>query len=165
MTEMSFFQWMTLGLGLAGFLITWTGTIVALTRAVTTIKSDTSEKISTETAAITEKMAANKTDLLEKVGTETAAISDKITRLTEHFETDQRSQDNRFGEVALAIRQYVANVEKEMHAIEIWGRDNFVLKSDFTDTARRLEAAIDRMSIDIKTDLRALSSKIDKKEE
>lgn len=161
MQEMSFFQWMTLGLGAAGFLITWTGTVIGLTKSVNAIRTDTSEKIATETAAITDKMARNKADLLEKVGSETSAIVDKITKLTEHFEADQRVQDSRFAEVGMSIRQYVANVEKEMHQIEIWGRDNFVLKSDFIDTAKRLEAAIDRMSSDIKTDLRAMSAKMD----
>lgn len=158
---MSFFQWMTLGLGAVGFLITWTGTVIGLTKSVNAIRSDTSEKIATETAAITEKVAKARTDMMEKIVSEMAAIIDKITKLTEHFEADQRVQDNRFGEVALSIRQKVADVEKEMHQIEIWGRDNFVLKADFLDTAKRLEDAINRMSSDIKTDLRAMSAKMD----
>jgi hypothetical protein len=132
---------MTLVLGASGFLVTWTGTVIGLTKSVAAIKSDTSERLADETSL----------------------ISDKITKLTEHFEADQRTQDSRFGEVALSIRQYVANVEKEMHQIEIWGRDNFVLKSDFIDTAKRLEAAIDRMSSDIKTDLRRLANKLDER--
>jgi len=69
----------------SAFLLTWTGMVVAVTRAVTSIKLDTAEKMTQETTKITER----------------------IDVLSRQFEEDQRTQDNRFGEVALSIRQYV----------------------------------------------------------
>lgn len=131
----------TIGLGVLGFLLTWTGMVVAVTKAVTSIKTDTAEKIAQETTKIT----------------------DRLNRLSEQFEEDQRTQDNRYGEVAMSIRQYVSNVEKEMHQIEIWGRDNFVLKSDFVKAVDRLEKAMTNMAADIKTDLRTIFDRMEEK--
>lgn len=132
LADMSAFQWLTLGLGTVGFLLTWTGMVVSITRAVTSIKADTSERITEETKKVTER----------------------VTCAIEKFDEDQRTQDSRFGEVALGIRQKVADVEKEMHAIEIWGRDNYVLKNDFKADINRLETMFLRCADDIKRDVR-----------
>jgi predicted NBD/HSP70 family sugar kinase len=139
MQDVTAYQWIVLLLGAAGFIITWTRTTVTVTRAVDKIQMDTAEKISEETNKVTERLG----------------------KMMEQFEQDQRTQDNRFGEVGLSIRQYIVNVEKEMHQIEIWGRDNFVLKSDFMKATERLEHAIKDMAADIRTDMRTLASKID----
>jgi len=135
------FQWAALILGVLGFGVTWTMGVVGLTRAVENIKQDTTEKVA----------AASK------------AFTAQIEALRGEFVSEQKAQDHNFGEVGSAMRQYIANVEKEMHEIEIWGRDNFVLKDDFVKATDRLEAAIINMAADIKTDLRGLTSKIDAK--
>ncbi len=132
-------QWVIVGLGVLGFFLTWTGMVISVTRAVSAIKSDTSEKIAIETTKIT----------------------DRLNEIHAQFEEDQRTQDNRFGEVALSIRQYVANVEKEMHQIEIWGRDNFVLKSDYVEAMRRLERIMEKMASDVAGNFKSLGDKID----
>jgi hypothetical protein len=124
MQDVTAYQWIVLLLGAAGFIITWTRTTVTVTRAVDKIQMDTAEKISEETNKVTERLG----------------------KMMEQFEQDQRTQDNRFGEV---------------HQIEIWGRDNFVLKSDFMKATERLEHAIKDMAADIRTDMRTLASKID----
>lgn len=131
-------QWIVVGLGVLGFFLTWTGMVVAVTRAVSSIKEDTGNRITTETAKITEQ----------------------LKEISDRFEADQRTQDNRYGEVATAIRQYVANVEKEMHQIEIWGRDNFVLKSDFKDALGRVESAIANMGAIIREELKIIRADI-----
>src|SRR6266403_3539951 len=131
MQEVSIFQWIALVLGAAGFVITWTRTAVSITRAVDKIESDTTSKITSE-----------------------------LAKIMEQFNEDQKTQDNRVAEVGLSVRQYIANVEKEMHQIEIWSRDHFVLKADFMKTAERLENAITNMTSDIKSDLRLLTTKI-----
>ena len=135
----TFFQWVTLGLGVAGFLLTWTAMIISMTRAVGAIKDSTDEKITEETSKITER----------------------ISKLATQFDEDQRTQDHNFGETALSIRQYVANVEKEMHQIEIWGRDNFVLKSDFLALMKRVEDSLSRLSSEIKTDFTRVHERLD----
>lgn len=135
------FQWVTLVLGVLGFMLTWTLVIVGATRAVESIKADTTEKVATASKVLTAQIEA----------------------LRSEFMAEQKSQDHNFGEVGLAMRQYIAQVEKEMHEIEIWGRDNFVLKGDFVKATDRLEKAITDLAADIKTDFRALNDKIDAK--
>jgi len=135
------FQWATLILGILGFLLTWTLVIVGATRAVENIKQDTTEKVAAASKALTAKLDALRTD----------------------FSVEQRAQDHNFGEVGAAMREYISKVEREMHEIEIWGRDNFVLKDDFVKATDRLEDAIKGMAADIKTDFRNLSNKIDAK--
>ena len=137
----TFFQWVGLLLGILGFGATWTMGVIGLTRAVENIKQDTTEKITAAGRVLTAQIEALRTE----------------------FFTEQKSQDHNFGEVGSAMRQYITNVEKEMHDIEIWGRDNFVLKDDFVKATDRLEKAITGMAADIKSDFRDLNKKIDEK--
>ena len=104
-----------------------------------------------------------KSDLAKQIAAEREETMAGFADLKAEFLKDQKAQDHNFGEVGAAMRQYIANVEKEMHEIEIWGRDNFVLKDDFVKATDRLEAAIVTMAHDIKTDLRGLTAKIDGK--
>jgi hypothetical protein len=60
------------------------------------------------------------------------------------FEADQKQQDHNFGEVGIAMRQYIADVEKKVREVEIYGRDNYVKIPEF-------EKAMDRLSIDLKS--------------
>lgn len=135
------FQWATLILGGLAFLITWTGLAIGWGRLIEAVKADTTEKVSVASKALTIKLDALRTE----------------------FSAEQRGQDHNFGEVGAAMREYISKVEKEMHEIEIWGRDNFVLKDDFVKATDRLEDAIKGMAADIKTDFRNLSNKIDAK--
>jgi hypothetical protein len=138
---MTAFEWVMVSLGAAGFVITWTSGVIGITSAVENIKSDTSKKITASH------------DLL----------SSSLTALRDDFHRDQKAQDHNYGEVASAMRQYTANVEKEMHEIEIWGRDNFVLKDDFVKATDKLSDIIKDMANDIKSDFRDLNAKIDAK--
>lgn len=104
-----------------------------------------------------------KADFAKQIAAEREETLGQFAELKAEFLKDQKSQDHNFGEVGAAMRQYIANVEKEMHEIEIWGRDNFVLKDDFVKATDRLEEAIKGMAADIKTDLRGLTAKIDGK--
>lgn len=135
------YQWLALALGFLGFLVTWTGGIIGAFKAVSNIKEDTTEKIAAVELRIEEKVA----ELLEK------------------FVDEQRVQDQRFGEVGAAMRQKIADVEKEMHAIEIWGRDNYVLKSEFIKATDQIRADIKAMGSEIKTDIKELTSKLNVK--
>jgi hypothetical protein len=102
-----------------------------------------------------------KADFAKQIAAEREETMTAFAGLKAEFLHEQKQQDHNFGEVGAAMRQYIANVEKEMHEIEIWGRDNFVLKDDFVKATDRLEAAIVNMASEIKTDLRGLTAKID----
>jgi hypothetical protein len=78
----------------------------------------------------------------------------KLEELEEKFEQDQRTQDHNFGEVGAAMRQYIADVEKKVREVEIWGRDNYVQKSEFEKATDSIRSDIRAMGADIKADLR-----------
>lgn len=134
---MTFFQWCTLILGVAGFAVTWTGGVVAITKAVNNIKADSAEKMADETEKISEKLA----------------------KMSEKFESDQRAQDHNYGEVGASLRQFIADVEKKVREVEIWGRDNYAMKEDVRDILKDIK----EMRADIKSDLRDITTKIDQR--
>ncbi|ACF01586.1 hypothetical protein Rpal_3080 [Rhodopseudomonas palustris TIE-1] len=105
-------------------------------------------------------VASIKADLAKQISDEREETLKAIGGLELKFLADQKKQDHNFGEVGAAMRQYIANVEKEMHAIEIWGRDNFVLKTEFSKATDSIRDDIKTMGDDIKTDIRALFSKV-----
>jgi hypothetical protein len=107
-------------------------------------------------------VAKIKAELTTQIAAEREETMGQFAILRAEFVREQRSQDHNFGEVGAAMRQYIANVEKEMHEIEIWSRDNFVLKDDFVKATDGLSKAIKDMAADIKMDFRDLNIKIDK---
>jgi hypothetical protein len=134
-------QW----LPIAGFLITWTTGVIGLVKAVQSIKTDVSEKIAAEVLA------------------RTTALSDAVVKRNEEMETlrrdfieAQRIQDNHVGEMGAALRRFIESVEKEMHSIEIWNRDNFVQKGEFERATDSIKADIKAMASDIKADIKDL---------
>lgn len=137
---MSNYQWVTIALGALGFLITWTGMWFGAGRFV-------------------EQMRA---EFKKHIGDEREKIIAELKKLEEEFEDSQRAQDHNFGEVGAAMRQYIADVEKQLREVEIWGRDNYVQKSEFERATDRLADAIKSMGADIKADIRELNAKIDK---
>lgn len=104
-----------------------------------------------------------KADLAKQIAAEREETITGFADLKAEFLRDQKAQDHNFGEVGAAMRAYIASVEKEMHEIEIWGRDNFVLKDDFVKATDRLEKAILNTSSEIKADLRSIAAKIEGK--
>ena len=122
---MTTYQWVTLGLGALGFLGTWILGAFRLGSAVEQMK-----------AAVKKQ------------------IDDERDKMEMRFESDQETQNQRFGEVAAAMRQYITEVEKKVREVEIWSRDNFVQKSEFEKATDRLTDAIKSMGADIKEDLR-----------
>jgi len=129
------FQWLTLTLGVLGFLITWTGLAIGWGRMIESIKQDTSKKVADASIVHADNLAALRAELIQ-IG---------------------KDRDANFGEVGIALRQKIADVEKEMHEIEIWGRDNYAFKVD----VREIMKDIKEMRSEIKEDFRELSAKID----
>lgn len=129
---MTTYQWVTLALGSLGFIGTWILGAFYLGRAV-------------------EQMRAA---VKEYIDAERDKVIDKIDELERHFADEQKSQDHNFGEVGAAMRQYIADVEKKVREVEIYGRDNYVQKGEFEKATNRLENAIKELGSDIKDDLR-----------
>jgi hypothetical protein len=149
------FQWAEVALGVLGFGITWTSGVIGLTRAVENIKSDTTKKI-----------ADNKDEHEEAL----AALRDEVLAL-------QKDRDRNFGDIGAALREKIASVEREMHQIEIWGRDHYAVKDDITlimneiRTIRTenkadftaISAKLDAKTADNKADFTAIAAKLDAK--
>jgi hypothetical protein len=62
-----------------------------------------------------------------------------------------------------ALRRFIEGVEKEMHAIELWGRDHYVQKPDFDKAIDTIRGDLKGMASEIKDDFRELYAKIDQK--
>lgn len=140
---MSLYQWVTLGLGAFGFLSTWILGAFKIGRAVEQMRSGVREEIKQERDAIVVK----------------------IEDMDRRFEADQKAQDHNFGEVGAAVRQYIADVEKKVRDVEIYGRDNYVKIPDFEKAIDRLSADIKGAVAEIKDDIREIVKPIAKRSE
>jgi hypothetical protein len=107
--DVTIYQWFTLGLGALGFLLTWTGMVISVTRAVNKIKED--------------------------------------------IEQEQRTKDDQ----ALTTMQ---TMRDRLSSIELFGRDNYVLKRDFLDALQKVETTLIRTTDDIKKDIRSLGNQL-----
>lgn len=131
---MTTYQWVTLGLGALGFIGTWILGAFKLGRAVEQMRAGVREEIEEER----EKIIA------------------KIDAMETRFEADQRSQDHNFGEVGAAMRQYIADVEKKLREVEIYGRDHYVKIPDFEKAIDRMGETIKSAVSDLKEDMRQI---------
>jgi hypothetical protein len=131
---MTTYQWVTLGLGALGFIGTWILGAFKLGRAVEQMRTGVREEIEEER----EKIIA------------------KIDAMETRFEADQRSQDHNFGEVGAAMRQYIADVEKKLREVEIYGRDHYVKIPDFEKAIDRMGETIKSAVSDLKEDMRQI---------
>ena len=137
---MTNYQWVTIALGALGFLITWTGMWFGAGRFV-------------------EQMRA---EFKKHIGDEREKLLIEIRKIEDKFEESQQAQNHNFGEVGAAMRQKIADVEKQLNDVHVWGLNNFVQKSEFEKATDRLADAIKSMGADIKADIRELNAKIDK---
>lgn len=138
---MNLYQWLTLGLGAAGFLLTWTLGWFGAGRVVEQMKADLKKDIAAERDKIVEL----------------------LKELEDKFAEEQETQDHNFGEVGAAMRQYIADVEKKLGEIEIWGRDNYVRRPEFERAVETMRQDLKEMARSIKDDFREVFAKIDAK--
>jgi hypothetical protein len=139
---MSTYEIMTISILAGGFVLTLGGILVAITRAVDNIKANANKKV----AETTERIVAQRTD-----------FNVAIAALEDRFQADQKTQDHNFGEVGLALRQHISDVEKKMYEIEIWVRDHFATKPDIS----AIMLDIKEMRAEIKQDFRDLTEKLE----
>ncbi|WP_398473655.1 hypothetical protein [Tardiphaga sp.] len=143
--ELTGFQWAQLVFMILGFLITAGGVVAGCVWAVARVEKRGDERANAE---------RERSDQLMKAHQERTALAMKD--LASELAAEQKTQASVAGEMGMALRRYIEGVEKEMHKIEIWGRDNYVLKSDFLKATDRLEETIKELAVDIKKDFREL---------
>ncbi len=128
--EMGIYQWLMLALVALGFIGTWVMGAFTLGRAVEQMKASLRGDIHQE-----------RDKILQKIG-----------NIEERFDSDQKTQDHNFGEVGASVRQYIADVEKKVREVEIYGRDNYVKIPDFEKAMDRLSSDLKLFAADIKKD-------------
>lgn len=148
-------EWVAIGIAGVGFLIQGATALVMRTKDLEQIKQSIEKKISAET--LTRTNALNK------------AVEDRdeeLEKLVKEWNSNQRAQDSAVGEMGLSLRRFIESVEKEMHKIELWGRDNYVQKPEL-DSVRNdikmlgasMKDMISEMKADLKEDIRELKEK------
>jgi hypothetical protein len=96
---------------------------------------------------------------IEALSAAVVARNKEMEELRRDFHDAQRIQDNHVGEMGAALRRFIETVEKEMHSIEIWNRDNFVQKGEFERATDSIKADIKAMASDIKADIKDLKGR------
>lgn len=144
---MTWFQWTMVALTAVGLFVTWIGIAVAVTRGVESIKRDLAKQIADEVLSRNQALAE-----------EAAGRNRQIEEIRREFAAAQKTQDLNVGEMGAALRRFIESVEKEMHAIEIWGRDNYVQKGEFEKATDSIRADIKALGADIKSDIRDLKT-------
>lgn len=135
---MTTFEWAMVSIAAGGFILTLGGTLAGCIWGVAKIKQYT----------------------VEEIATEQRIRADAIAKVAADFAADQKTQDHNYGEMGNALRRFIETVEKEMHAIEMWGRDNYALKDD----VKVIRTDIKEMRNEIKSDIKDLRSAIDAKQ-
>lgn len=129
---MTTYQWLTVGLGALGFLITWTGLWFGAGRFLEQVRAE----------------------FKKHVGDERDKIIEKIDALKAEFEDDQRIQEDRFAEVSAAMREKVAQVEQHFRQHELYSERTYAQKGELEKATDRIEAAIRSIAADLKDDFR-----------
>jgi hypothetical protein len=138
---MTVFEWGMLSVAVLGFLITAGSVLGGCVWAVAKINMEVSARIDQE-----------------RISTDQA-----LKDLAADFAENQRTQDHNFGEMGSALRRFIESVEKEMHKIEMWGRDHYAQKPEVEKAIGALREDIKAGFTEIKNDIRALSTKVDSK--
>lgn len=134
---MTIYQWAMISISAGGFLLTVGAMIAGSVWAVSKIRQDVAEHI--------------KDEHIQR----SAAIQHAMAR----FDEAQEVQDHNFGEVGLSLRRFIESIEKKVHEVEIWGRDNYALKHDVSEVRKDIK----EMRAEIVTDIKELGRKIDSK--
>lgn len=100
-----------------------------------------------------------KSGVKEQIDEEREKIIVKIDEIEARFASEQKAQDHRFGEVGAAMRQYIADVEKKVREVEIYGRDNYVKITDFEKAIDRMGETFRAAIAEFKEDVRLLLKK------
>jgi|ERR1043166_2136697 hypothetical protein len=147
--------WITIGVAGVGFLAQGVWFLIMRTRDHEQLKQSIKSGDDAQRLALTEAVskAVHERD-------------EEMEKLVKEWNANQRAQDSAVGEMGLALRRFIESVEKEMHKIEIWGRDNYVqkpeldsMKSDIKLLGASIERWMSDMKADLKDDIRELKEK------
>jgi hypothetical protein len=97
-----------------------------------------------------------KAALKKQIDDERDKVLAEIKAMEIRFDADQKTQDHNFGEVGAAMRQYIADIEKKVREVEIYGRDNYVKIPDFEKAIDRIGETMAAGFTEIKEDIRRL---------
>lgn len=84
----------------------------------------------------------------------------KLTLLRVELDRRFQTQDEVYREVAQGLRKFIELIEAEMHQIELWGRDHYVLKDDHTAALAEVRSDIRTLAKDIKIDFKEIRDDI-----
>ena len=138
---MTTYQWLTLAMGAAGFVITWGLGLFKAGRMVEEFRSDLKDKIAEVRIEIK------------------ADIDKRFAELLAKFDDEQRTQDNNVGEMGSALRRHIETVHEKLREVEIWSRDHFVQKPEL----ERVRQDIKDLAHSIKEDFKDIAERIDRK--
>ena len=125
--------WITIGLGVLGFLLTWSLMVFQAGRAVGQAHNLVKKEMELERNARIEALEV----------------------LNKEVEDQLKTSEHRYGEVGTALRVKITDVENYIREVEIWGRDHYVQKVDLRELIDQLRADFKDAVNEIKKDMRA----------
>lgn len=142
--------WVTIILAVVAYAVQGVGFLYRRALDLENIKQEISEKISAERLARTKALNSAVTDR-----------DAQVEKIRHEWNENQRAQDNTVGEMGLALRRAIESVEKEMHSIEIWNRDNYVRKqeldsvrSDIKELAAEMRTLVGGVQVNMQQDFK-----------
>lgn len=87
-----------------------------------------------------------------------SALNNRVTEVQIESGDDLEKSERRMGEIMLSLRQ-------KINETELWNRDNFVRRSDFTAIMEGVNRSIDNLSTRMEMALAKIDAKIDKLKE
>jgi len=93
----------------------------------------------------------------------------KLTRVENAIKDDianhQKYTDGEFAKVRREVGETVAAIRQKVHDVELWSRDNFILREAFHETVQQLTVAIKAMDEKIESRLIRMETKIERASE
>ena len=130
------------------------------------IKQEITDRVSDVKQEITDRIAEEVISREKALAAAVESRNAELDKLRREWTEGRKSQDSTVGELGLSLRRYIETVEKEMHKIELWGRDNYVQKpeldsvrSDIKNLGSEMKQMLAEIKADLKDDMKELKSR------